>query len=246
MEKTTGVVHFGLAPRESKNKDGECGKFVFLCRFLKKNMEQEGYNKRIYSRNAIEFVTVANGYCHFIEQVNTYLPGKALTTARKILPLLYLKASMLPDVEKILDEATEKFVTELDYNLLLQKWMQKLGENDSYREVFDPGKESTDEILEASISENLLDIYQDIKDFVSLYSLGNEEVMNDALSECLFQFKEYWGQKLVNVLRAIHRLLVSDADLDETRNSSIKHSIQKESDWVDGFFNQFRDDNNKI
>jgi len=209
-------------------------------------MEERGTNRIVYNRNVIEFVTVANGYCAFIEQVNDYLPGKALSTARKILPLLYLKATMIPDVEKVLDEDTEKFVTELDYNVLLQKWMKKLGENDSYREVFDPGKEYTDEALEASISENLADIYQDIKDFISLYSLGNEEVMNDALSECIFQFKEYWGQKLVNVLRAIHMLLASGKDLDGVHDSRTDDAMRKESDWVDGFFNQFRDENNQI
>ncbi len=209
-------------------------------------MENEKYNRIVYNRNVIEFVTVANGYCTFIEQVNDYLPGQALSTARKILPLLYLKALMIPDVEKILEEDTDKFVTELDYNVLLQKWMKKLGENDSYREVFDPGKEYTDESLEASISENLVDIYQDIKNFISLYSLGNEEVMNDALSECLFQLKEYWGQKLVNVLRAIHMLLVSGKDLNEAHDSRTDDRMRKKSDWVDGFFNQFRDEKNQI
>lgn len=209
-------------------------------------MEEEGYNRIVYARNVIEFVTVANGYCSFIEQVNHYLPGPALSIVRKMLPLLYLKATLVPEVEKILDEDTEKFVTELDYNVLLQKWMKKLGENDSYREVFDPAGEFSDEALEASISENLLDIYQDVKDFIYLYSLGNEEVMNDALSECLFRFKEDWGQKLVNVLRAIHMLMVSGKDLDEAQNNSNEEEIRKESDWVDGFFNQFRDENNRI
>ena len=30
--------------------------------------------------------------------------------------------------------------------------------------------------------------------------------MNDALYVCIENFKSYWGQKLVNVLRALHSL----------------------------------------
>ncbi|NQU87684.1 MAG: DUF5063 domain-containing protein, partial [Mariniphaga sp.] len=191
----------------------------------------------------VEFVTVANEYCNFIEKISNYYTSKALSIAQKLLPLVYLKVSLIPEIEKLLDEDTEKFVTELDYNLLLQKWMQNLGEFDSFNEVFKPGMEFSEDALEASISENLLDIFQDLKNFISSYSLGNEEVMNDALSECIYQFKEYWGQRLVNVLRAIHMLLVSDTDLDENREIENDDQIKKESDWVDGFFDQFRNDN---
>lgn len=206
-------------------------------------MDEEGLNQVVYSKNVVEFVTVANEYCNFIEKIGNYSTGYALSLAQKLLPLVYLKATLVPNIERILEEDTEKFVTELDYNMLLQKWMQKLGEFDSYKEVFNPGMEFSEDALESSISENLLDIYQDLKDFISLYSLGNEEVMNDAISECSYQFREYWGQRLVNVLRAIHMLIVSETDLDEKKEIELNNDIKNESDWVDGFFNQFRDDN---
>ena len=204
-------------------------------------MLDEDLNRIVYDKAVVEFVTVANEYCNFIERIGIYTTSSALSIAQKILPLVYLKAALLPDVEKILDDEVEKFVTELDYNIILQKWMLKLGQYDSFREVFKPGMEFSEEALEASISENLLDIYQNLKDFVSIYSLGSEEVMNDGLSECIYQFKEYWGQRLVNVLRAIHMLVVGETDLDEVQKPEVKEPGKEESDWVDGFFNQFRE-----
>ena len=60
-------------------------------------------------------------------------------------------------------------------------------------------------------------IYQDIKDFISIYSLGNEDATQEALVYCKENFISYWGQKLVNVLRALHNLHFSQNE-DENDN----------------------------
>ena len=74
----------------------------------------------------------------------------------------------------------------------------------------------SEEALEASISENIADIYQDLKDFILSYRIGTLDVMNYALGECRTNFQQYWGQRLVNGLRAIHSLVYGISDLDET------------------------------
>jgi hypothetical protein len=55
-----------------------------------------------------------------------------------------------------------------------------------------------------NISEDLADIYQDIKNFVCLFQVGINETMHDAIVECYSHFGQYWGQTLVNTLRALH------------------------------------------
>jgi hypothetical protein len=57
------------------------------------------------------------------------------------------------------------------------------------------------------LSEDLADIYQDIKNFVSVFRLENPETMNDALYLCKENFKEYWGQRLTNAMRAFHAIM---------------------------------------
>lgn len=188
----------------------------------------------VYSKNVVEFVTVATEFCRIIESAGKVPVNDNLQKLQKILSLLYLKAALLPDTEIILEEELEKYVTEFDYNLYNQKWLQALGGNDSFYEVFDPSIQFGSETVTASISENLMDIYQPAKNFVLAYSIGNDKVMNDALYECRYSFTEYWGQNLVNVLRAIHRLVYSDAVFEEPEDEEITPGNRNKK-WIDDF-----------
>lgn len=190
----------------------------------------------VYSKNVVEFVTVASEYCSSVEKVAKYSARENLDKLQKLLPLLYLKASLLPRPEPVLDDELEKYVSELDYNVLHQKWLELMNENDSFYEVFDPNIQFGSETVTASLSENLLDIYQDLKNFLVAYSIGNEEVMNDALAECVSHFGEFWGQQLVNVLRAVHMLLHSDVDLDNNTNNNQAQPGTGNPKWLDEFW----------
>jgi hypothetical protein len=78
----------------------------------------------------------------------------------------------------------------------------------------------------------MADIYQDIKDFLLLYQTGNVEVMNDAVWECRMNFENFWGQKLVNSMRAIHRFLYSGEEIGkvEKKSAGDEENINT-SDW---------------
>lgn len=205
-------------------------------------MSEAGISQVVYSKNVVEFVTVANEYCSSIENVSALAPRENLEKLQKLLPLLYLKASVLPKIERVIDDELEKFVSELDYNMLHQKWMQLLGENDGFHEVFDPNIQFGEETVRASISENLMDVYQDLKDFVTAYSIGNEEVMNDSLAECMFHFAEFWGQQVVNVLRAVHMLLVNNVDFTTENSDEDVLPGRGNPKWLDNFWGTNQDD----
>lgn len=190
----------------------------------------------VYSRNVVEFVTVANEYCQSVEQASRFSAEANLQKMQKLLPLLYLKAALLPQTERVLDDELEKYVSEFDYNVHQQKWLSLLNENDSFYEVFDPNIQFGHEAVTASISENLLDIYQDVKNFIIAYSLGNEEVMNDALAECNEHFAEFWGQQVVNVLRAVHKLVYSATDFGEKGFDDEVQPGKGNPKWLDSFW----------
>ena len=199
-------------------------------------MEDSGIHQLVYSKNVVEFVTVANEFCNTIENVNSLSVSENFSKLQKLLPLLYLKAATVPRVEKILEEELEKYVSELDYNVLHQKWLQLLGEYDSFYEVFNPDIQFGQETVTASISENLMDIYQDLKDFLTSYSIGNEDLMNDALFECIYHFEEFWGQRLVNVFRAVHKLVYSGVEFDDkVRKEEVKPGTGNPK-WLDSFW----------
>lgn len=203
-------------------------------------MDDNKLNSVVYAKQVVEFVAVGSEFCRIIESAVDYPTPALVDLTRKILPLLYFKASLLPEVQPVLDEPLEKYVSEMEYSLLLQKWSVKLAEADSYYEVFDPEIQFGSETVSASISENLMDIYQDLKDFITAYSLGNEEVMNDALVECKAHFGEFWGQRLVNVLRALHQLVFyGSPDNSQVKNRDINMGNPPQSQgWVDRFFNR--------
>ena len=169
----------------------------------------------VYSTAVIEFVAVANDFCVFLEETNAHTRKGFLLKAQRYLPLLYLKALLLPELESVLDEESEKFVTEEDYETIRTQVVNKLGRHDDYEEVFDPVRQETEGPVSRFISEDLADIYQDLKDFLMLYRIGNEDLMNDGLWVCLNNFETYWGQRLVNVLRAVHNVVYSAEDIEE-------------------------------
>lgn len=158
----------------------------------------------IFDRNVIEFVTVAAEFCNFLEQAETTKRDTFVDTSLKLLPLLYLKAAMLPEVEIIGDEAPESYVTEEVYEVLRINLAGILAEKDDYLDVFLQDMVYSDQPIKKNISEDLSDIYQVVKDFIFVFRLGLNETMNDALAICQEQFREYWGQTLVNTLRALH------------------------------------------
>ena len=104
-----------------------------------------------------------------------------------------------------------EFVTEQEYEDLRALLAHKLGSDDAYLEVFVEDMRYSDEPITAFISENIADIYQELKDLACNYQTREESVMNDALVNCVDAFYQHWGQKLLNVLRPLHALsLVCD------------------------------------
>lgn len=172
-------------------------------------MENHSASSIVFSKNVVEFVTVGVQYCSFLENFEGVSTFELTDKLTKILPLLYLKAALLPDEELEYEILSEVTVSEEDYNQILSRLYTQFKADDSYLETFLEDMKYSDTPISASISEDLTDIYQDIKNFVSIYERGIEENMQEALSTCSENFKLYWGQKLVNVLRALHALRYS-------------------------------------
>lgn len=83
----------------------------------------------IYKKEVIEFTTVAVEYCIFLEKLDAKTPIDEFTDRiSKILPLLYLKAQLLPEMEEQIDYGNiDQPVTEEDYDYIEQKCASILG-----------------------------------------------------------------------------------------------------------------------
>ena len=181
-------------------------------------MEKE--SQTIFDKNVFEFVTVAAEFGAFLERAESMKRSTFVDTSLKILPLLYLKASMLPKCETIGDEAPETYVTEEVYEILRINLAGLMGDKDDYLDVFVQDMVYSDQPIKKSISEDLADIYQDIKDFIFVFQLGLNETMNDSLAICQENFGMLWGQKLVNTLRALHDVKYNLQDNEEEEENN--------------------------
>ena len=108
-----------------------------------------------------------------------------------------------------------------------------MADKDDYLDVFVEDMIYSDQPIGKNISEDLADIYQDIRDFIFIFQLGLNETMNDALFTCQENFKSLWGQKLVNTLRALHEVKYSSpSESDEEFN---ENENDDDDDYIDHF-----------
>jgi hypothetical protein len=192
----------------------------------------DNYSDPVYSRNVVEFVAVANEFCKYAEHASELKGDEMLKILQRILPLMYLKASLLQQLDPFFEDGNEKFVTEADWTAINETLKKKFGTANDYLEVFDEKINDSEGPVVASISEDMADIYQDTKDFLLLYQTGTGEVMNDAVWECRMNFENFWGQKLVNSMRAIHKFIYSGEEIGKVEKKSKQDDENRNtSDW---------------
>ena len=88
-----------------------------------------------------------------------------------------------------------------------------MGEKDDYLDVFMEDMKYSEAPILTTVSENLSDIYQELKNFALSYKhASDEEQMMNALAIVKEEFQYSWGQKAVNVLRALHEARYTEED----------------------------------
>ena len=147
-----------------------------------------------FARPVTAFVRRAYDLCAFIEDAESFGLPERLQRARQQLLALYAAAADLPHVEPIDTGTSPSFP-------LPENWCGFEG-FDSYWEVFDPYDHEDHEPVVGSLSDDLLDVYRDIRG--GLWSWEKNATAN-AIWEWRFSFESHWGDHAVDALRAIHR-----------------------------------------
>lgn len=192
-----------------------------------------------------EFLLVANEYCTLIENMAEYSKKELLEKIQKILGLLYLKTSVLQVNDLNTDAYIEKFVQEEDWRFIQNSLAGKLGPQESFFDVFTPETVETGNEENISLSEGLSDVYQDMKDIVTLFQLGNEDGLDAGLFDCKINFERYWGPRLLAVLSVIHNILYGTANLDDEVSSATRSPENKEANTDNWLINKQFDNYNE-
>lgn len=163
----------------------------------------------VYNKNVIEFLTVANEYCLFIESAEKYQMNQTLKFLLKLAPLLYLKGSLLPKVEADESVISERFVTEEQY----EQWFNSLRSKFLDKDIFwyiDHSRPDDPDPVKGSLSEHFADIYQDLKDFVMLYQKPLRASKQNAVAECYALFRDHWGPRILTINNLMHYMVYED------------------------------------
>lgn len=177
------------------------------------NIEQEEDYQQAFSRGALEFATVAREYCVFAENAGRYAKADYLRVASRLLPLLYMKAAMLPETRRASDDDLPEIVDYETYESVRRGVRARLTGHDDYLTAQKEDFRLSETPIAASISEDMADIYQDVRNFCEQYHSGDNAVMNDALALVAEKFRTYWGQRACDALGAIHAALYGGDDL---------------------------------
>jgi len=173
------------------------------------------------------FVKLCRRYFEYLEKMPDKKISDFWVELLRLLPELYTGISRLPQIDARYSSEVEKFVTERDYNQTFITLVTFIGALDKFTDFSDQSHPGSVKVVEASLSEMLTDIYQELKDFVLLYETGTIENMNDSIADCLDTFGLYWGVKLLSATRIIH------VNLYQHRYAEAKKASQLDEEFAE-------------
>ena len=161
----------------------------------------------VYSANVLELVSIGADFCSLLEQSKLLKAKSVIKQMQTLLAELYMKGLSFDFSPMDNEMEYEHQVTEEDYNLIRNNVAACLGSYDDYLDVFLEDMKYSDKPILKTVSEDVADIYQDVRNFISAYEGGSEEVMFASLSEVLNNFRQYWGGRCLSVMRVLHEIL---------------------------------------
>ena len=109
----------------------------------------------------------------------------------------------MPSVEAVISDAPADAVSKEERFALARRLETKLGDLDFYNCVFDPyDMQDTAPVVVGSLSDDLSDIYWDVKDGLTACASGPPP--DDVIWEWRVGFEEHWGIHASAALYAIH------------------------------------------
>jgi hypothetical protein len=170
----------------------------------------------VYSKNVLELLTVANDYCITMSKIDTTKKSWLINYLQKICPLLYLKASLITSLEVQNPDANERFLTQEEWEFLFNQLRKKFADEDEFWYIDQTA--SHHDPVRGSMAECLTDIYQELKDFITLYQKNTLDAKENAVHEVKESFERRWGYSLVNVHKIIHHLIMNTRLTEETED----------------------------
>ena len=148
--------------------------------------EQLPISEIITSKWYIEIKRTIISFCKFIESQPELTGPPYLERLREHLELLY---------------------DEVEYQEILNRLSEKLGDSRFYWRTFNPTEESDKHPICEDLVDDVGDIYKDLKNSILILERNTEESAENALWQIKFDFSSHWGDHCINALYGIHYFL---------------------------------------
>lgn len=158
-----------------------------------------------YSRQIIEFATIGVSFAKDVE--NLHDKDLFVKKMLKTLPLLYSSINELPEyLYNEEDDIVETFVNEVTYEHLRCNISSMMGDDDDFLTALDEDIEYSETTVLASISEYIMDVYQNVVDLLGVIKNENHTALPSAIGKLIYNFNQYFGTKLLEALTALNRI----------------------------------------
>jgi hypothetical protein len=153
------------------------------------------------------FVETAKGYCLFIEKGNAETQRLFIIETQQHLLTLYSLGRNLPSVKIETDIEFDVTVDDGEMKLLLNSIADRLPFS-YYRAVLNPvDKVNLPETGTGDLTDDLGDIYKDLKEALTLYHQKEIGAAENAVFQFKFGYEYHWGEHCIEALYAIHHYL---------------------------------------
>lgn len=155
--------------------------------------------------NEIAFTGIATEYCRTIQQATDR--DELVDAMIRLLPRLYIMATdMAGSVTDDDDAWLDQSLDEDGYEQVRSSLASLLEDDDIYLDTFEEDMKYSDTPVSASIAEGLADLFQVLFNFVETLRDATDSTATAAIASVTDDFRNYWSQTLVNVMRPLNAL----------------------------------------
>jgi hypothetical protein len=152
----------------------------------------------------VPFIEVAETFCALIENCGSIDQPTFFRECFESVSRLLAEAVNLPDVG---DLSTGPCITSQEYTQIVDRLKRQVGEKDCYTMVFDPWETPAPDLIHGSVSDDLADIWRELKD--GFRAISRNDTSN-AICEWRFSFLHHWGpHHATHLLRPLFSLAFS-------------------------------------
>jgi hypothetical protein len=154
------------------------------------------------------FSETVREYCKFIEEDDTAQSRAYVLRCMQLLLTLHLQALELPSLSTSGDDASRTIEHE-QWGIVRNRIASRI-ESDHYFMIFDPFEETPEPVV-GSLSDDLSDIWRDLKEGLLHLDEGGENAVANAVWTWRFGLESHWGSHhSAHAIGALHALLFGE------------------------------------